>query len=51
MTMIIAICLIASLIANLMTINRIAEKLDEVNDIITDMDMVYVRISKKLNEL
>lgn len=50
MTMIVAICLIVSLVANLITINRIAEKLDEVNDIITDMDMIYARINKKMND-
>lgn len=51
MTMIVAICLTVSLVANLVTINRIAEKLDEVNDIITDMDMIYSRLNKKINEM
>lgn len=50
MTMILSACLVVALVANLVAINRISEKIDQVNDLITDLDMLYARVSKYLND-
>lgn len=50
MTMILSACLIVALVANLVAINRISEEIDHVNDLIVDLDMLYARVSKYLNE-
>ena len=39
MTMILSLCLVVALVANLIAVNRISEKIDQVNDLITDMDI------------
>lgn len=48
MIMILSACLVVALVANLVAINRISEKIDQVNDLIVDLDMLYVRVSKYL---
>lgn len=48
MIMILSACLVVALVANLVAINRISEKIDQVNDLITDLDMLYARVSKYL---
>ena len=50
MTMILSACLVVALVANLVAINRISEKIDQANDLITDLDMLYARVSKYLND-
>lgn len=50
MTMILSLCLVVALVANLIAVNRISEKIDQVNDLITDLDMLYARVSKYLND-
>lgn len=50
MTMILSLCLVVALVANLIAVNRISEKIDQVNDLIIDLDMLYARVSKYLND-
>lgn len=50
MTMILSLCLVVALVANLIAINRISEKINEINDLITDLDMLYSRVNKYLND-
>ena len=50
MIMILSACLVVALVANLVAINRISEKIDQVNDLITDLYMLYARVSKYLND-
>lgn len=50
MIMILSACLVVALVANLVAINRISEKIDQVNDLIVDLDMLYARVSKYLND-
>ena len=48
--MILSLCLVVALVANLIVVNRISEKIDQVNDLITDLEMLYARVSKYLND-
>lgn len=50
MTMILSLCLVVALVANLIAINRISEKINEINDLIIDLNMLYSRVNKYLND-